>query len=179
MLLISTALLMLFFMICKLCGLSYFKNDYPSHDASPVVQQLILITLSILEYWLVAMILTPTKWWICLLVAVGYNCLFFIPMPQVIVTILSYAYMVFVGFVLSRFQYKRITYGIILAIVLTIYQLIMMLGRYTIDLTAKFNYLAMVASLADYKLFVFNIFLLIKIRRKQQNERKSEQISAA
>lgn len=179
MLLLSTVFLMLFFMICRFCGVLYFKNEYPSHNFSPILQQIILIVLSVLEYWLVTMILSPAKWWICLLTAVGYNCLFFIPMPAICVTILSYVYMIFVGFFLTKFDYKRITYGIILAIAVTLYQLIMMVGRYTIDLNAKFNYLAMIASVIDYKLFILNIYLVIKIRRKQNDERRIEQETVA
>lgn len=178
MLLIATAFLMLFFMICRLCGLLYFANNYPEHHFSPVAQSIVLIVLSIIEYWLVAMILSPAKWWICLLVAVGYNCLFFIPMPSIAVTILSYVYALFVGFFLTKFDYKRVTYGLILSVAVTIYQVIMMVGRYTIDLEAKFNYGAMLASIIDYKLFILNIFLVIKIRRKQ-NERRAEQKTLA
>lgn len=75
MLLTATAFLMLFFMICRLCGLLYFTNNYPEHDCSLILQQLILFILSFIEYWLFAMILSTAKWWICLIVALGYNCL--------------------------------------------------------------------------------------------------------
>lgn len=172
MLLTATAFLMLFFMICRLCGLLYFTNNYPEHDCSLILQQLILFILSFIEYWLFAMILSTAKWWICLIVALGYNCLFFIPMPSIMPIILDYVYAMFVGFFLNKFDYKRITYGILFSIAITAYQFIMILGRYTIDLNLRFNYVAMIFSVLDYKLFIVNIYLIIKIRRKQNYERK-------
>lgn len=168
-LVLTIAFLMLFFMICRFCGLTYFTNDYEEHECNYILKQIILFVLSFVEYWLFAMILSTRKWWVCMLVALVYNCIFFIPMPSIIPVILDYVYAVFVGFILNKFDYKRITYGILLSISITIYQFIMMIGRYSIDLAARFNYFAMIVSVLDYKLMILCIYLIVKIRRKQRN----------
>lgn len=46
-----------------------------------------------------------------------------------------------------------------------------MSARYQIDLVEKFNYIAMIESVIDYKLFIVSIYLLIKFRRLRMEKK--------
>lgn len=76
--------------------------------------------------------------------------------------ILDTVYIVLLPFILSKFKYRYVTYGLIVYILISIYQLIMMQARYTINIEEKFNYIAMIASTLDYKLFIVSMYLFIK-----------------
>lgn len=172
LLLISTVILMIFFMICRFCGLSYFTNKYEEQSAETWMKELILFISSLFDYILIAMCLSRAKWYWCTLTGLLFNCLFFIPMPTWLPIVLDFGYMLFVGFILSRFDYKRVGYGLLLAVIVTLYQFVMMIGRYSIDLTARFNYMAMLVSVLDFKLFLVNIYLLVYLKRRKEDGRK-------
>lgn len=179
LLLLSTIALMIFFMICRFCGLSYFTNDYREQPTEAWVKQFIPFISSLFDYTIIAMCLSKKRWYWCLLCGLLFNCLFWIPMPTWMPIILDFVYMLFIGFFLSKFEYKRVGYGLLLAIAVTLYQFIMMIGRYSIDLNARFNYMAMLVSVLDFKLFLINIYLLIYLKRRKENGRKQESQSSA
>lgn len=152
-------------MIFRFCGIGYFANTYKEHTLIPWVQELVLFALKWVEMIFILLILTRVKLYIALIISFLYIQAYWFINSTAISFLLDVVYMIFVPFIVSKFQYKRITYGIILVIVLSIYQFIMMIARYNINLAEKFNYIAGIASVFDYKIFVMSIYLLIKCWR--------------
>lgn len=93
LLLTSTVILMIFFMICRFCGLSYFTNKYEEQSAETWMKELILFISSLFDYILIAMCLSRAKWYWCTLTGLLFNCLFFIPMPTWLPIVLDFGYM--------------------------------------------------------------------------------------
>ena len=149
-------------MIFRFCGIGYFANTYKEHTLIPWVQELVLFALKWVEMIFILLILTRVKLYIALIVSFLYIQAYWFIDSTAISFLLDIVYMIFVPFIVSKFQYKRIPYGIMLVIVLSIYQFIMMIARYDINLSEKFNYIAMIESVFDYKIFVISIYLLVK-----------------
>lgn len=168
----SCIILMVVLAVFRFCGIGYFANTYSEHKLVPWVQEMILFVMKWVELAFILAILTRIKLPLCFIVAFIYNNIYWFIDNAVLSFIIDIIYYVIIPFILSKFQYKRITYGIILAMVLSAYQFIMMTARYSINLTEKFNYVAMLESVFDYKIFILSIYLLIynwRLRMKKIN----------
>ena len=161
----SCLILMTVLAVFRFCGIGYFANEYEEQEVIPWVQELILFALKWIEGFFILMILSRKKWYILAAISLIYSIALIFVTNSNLTFILDIIYMVVLPFFLNNFDYKYITYGILLVIILSIYQFIMMTARYTIDLSEKFNYIAGIASVFDYKIFVISIYLLIYNRR--------------
>lgn len=161
----SCIVLMTVLAVFRFCGIGYFANDYEEQEVVPWVQELILFALKWIEGFFILMILSRKKWYILAAISLIYSIALIFVTNSNLTFILDVIYMVVLPFFLNKFDYKYITYGLLLVIILSIYQFIMMTARYTIDLSEKFNYIAMIESVFDYKIFVISIYLLVYNRR--------------
>lgn len=159
----SCIILMVVLAVFRFCGIGYFANTYSGHKLVPWVQVAIQFVLKWVDLLFVLLILSKAKFYIVALISLSWNCIYFIAMPESIVMILDIVYMTVLPFILSKFNYKYITYGIMLVILISIYQFIMLQARYTIDLSLKFNYMALIVSVFDYKIFLLSLYLITKI----------------
>lgn len=157
--------LMVVFAIFRFCGIGYFANDYPEHELNFVAQEIIMFALKWFELFFVIMCLAKIKWWKLLILSFIWANVYWFVSNQITTFILDIIYAVFIPFVLNKFQAKYITYGILLTILICAYQFLMLFARYTIDLSAKFNYVALIASVLDYKLFIVALYIFIYYRR--------------
>lgn len=158
----SCIILMVVLAVFRFCGIGYFANTYSEHKLVPWVQVAIQVILKWIDAFLILAILTTIKTRFIIIISLLWNCLYFVTMPESVVMLLDIFYMVALPFILSKFDYKYITYGIMLVIGISLYQSLMMQARYTIDLTEKFNYVAMIASVFDYKVFLSSVLLMTK-----------------
>ena len=159
----SCLVLMTVLAVFRFCGIGYFANEYKEHEVISWVQVAIQFGLKWIDAFLILAILTTIKTRFIIIISLLWNCLYFVTMPESVVMILDIVYATALPFVLNKFKYKYITYGILLFVLISIYQFAMMQARYTIDLTEKFNYMAMIASVFDYKIFLLSIYLITKI----------------
>lgn len=159
----SCLILMTVLAVFRFCGIGYFANEYEEQELIPWVQVAIQVVLKWIDAFLILAILSTIKTRFIIIISLLWNCLYFITIPESVVMILDIIYMTALPFMLSKFKYKYITYGIILAILISVYQFIMLQARYTIDINAKFNYIAGIASTFDYKIFLLSIYLITKI----------------
>lgn len=157
---VSCIVVMLVLAIFRFCGIGYFANEYPEHKFIPWVQDTIMFVLKWIEFLFVLATLTKLKIvWVAIISFCYSNIYWFVDI-YAISMLLDVFYFVFVPFFVSKFDYKRISYGIIVGIAVLAYQIITMLARYRIDLTLKFNYIAGIAVVFDYKIFILSIYLL-------------------
>lgn len=156
----SCIILMAVLAVFRFCGIGYFANDYPEQTPIPWVQDSILFAMKLVEGFFILLILTRIKWYVALVVSLIYSLSLIFITDTTLVYALDTIFAIVIPFIISKFEYKRITYGIILMCLMTGYQLVMLFARYEIDITAKFNYLAIIASVFDYKIFVLSIYLL-------------------
>ena len=174
--LISMTVLMISFMICRFFGIGYFANVYKEHPVNIFISESILFILKFIEFLIIILTVSRIKFLKGLLISFIYTNLYWFINNQAIVFIFDLAYYLFIPFIFNKFDYKLVTKGLILAIVYFIYQLILLFARYSIDLTLKFNYFAMVASVIDYKAYITVIYLIIKLRRcKMEHNFESEE----
>lgn len=159
----SCLILMTVLAVFRFYGIGYFANEYEEQEVIPWVQVAIQFVLKWVDLLFVLLILSKAKFYIVAIISLAWNCIYFITMPESVVMILDIVYATALPFVLNKFKYKYITYGILLFVLISIYQFAMMQARYTIDLTEKFNYMAMIASVFDYKIFLLSIYLITKI----------------
>lgn len=165
LLFLSCVVAMVVLAVFRFCGIGYFANTYEEHTLIPWLQDLILFLLKWLEGFFILKILCTQRTIILFITSFAYTFLYFFPISDTTVFLIDVIFMTAVPFIISRFDYKRITYGLLLIIILSIYQFIMMQARYSIDLDEKFNYIAGIASVFDYKIFIISIYLLIYNRR--------------
>ena len=157
----SCIILMVVLAVFRFCGIGYFANQYEEQEFVPWVQETILFAMKWVEGFFILMILTRSKWYVSLSIAFLYAISLIFISNTTIVYILDIIFATLTPFILSKFQYKRIAYGVILILLMTMYQLLMLFARYEIDINAKFNYIAIIASVFDYKIFIISIYLLI------------------
>lgn len=170
----SCLIMMTVLAVFRFCGIGYFANEYEEQEVIPWVQVAIQFVLKWIDAFLILAILTTIKTRFIIIISLLWNCLYFVTMPESVVMILDIVYATALPFVLSKFKYKYITYGILLFVLISIYQFAMMQARYTIDLTEKFNYMAMIASVFDYKIFLLSIYLISKILRRKYEHMMKE-----
>lgn len=161
----SCLILMTVLAVFRFCGIGYFANEYEEQELVPWVQELILFALKWIEMIFILATLSRLKMRFILLISFAYINIYWFIDDSTISFIADVIYMSILPFIVTKFDYKRITYGIILIILLSAYQFIMMTARYTIDLSEKFNYIAMIESVFDYKIFIISIYLLVYNRR--------------
>ena len=157
--------LMVVFAIFRFCGIGYFANDYPEHELNKTAQNLIMLALKWFELFFIIMCLSKAKWWKLLILSFVWANIYWFISNSIVTFIVDVIYYTVVPFVLNKFSPKYITYGILLMLVVFAYQLLMMIGRYSINLSEKFNYIAMMASVIDYKLFIVALYIFIYYRR--------------
>lgn len=170
----SCLVLMTVLDVFRFCGIGYFANEYEEQELVTWVQVAIQFVLKWVDLLFVLLILNKAKFYIVAIISLAWNCIYFITMSESVVMILDIIYMTALPFVLSKFDYKYITCGIMLVIGISLYQFVMMQARYTIDLTEKFNYMAMIASVFDYKIFLLSIYLISKILRRKYEHMMKE-----
>lgn len=151
--------------IFRFCGIGYFANEYKEHTLVPWVQDIILFSLKWVELIFILGTVTKIKMRYAVIISFVYTNIYWFISSDTVSFIVDVIYYMFVPFIVSKFDYKRITYGLILALIVIAYQFLMMLARYNIDLSAKFNYIAMIESIFDYKIFILSCYLFIKCRR--------------
>lgn len=159
-------ILMMFFALCRLCGWGYFANNYIKQEYNRFWADCTLFILKAFEAVLILLILTKSKWWICVIISFLYASIFIINIPENYVFILDIIFTVSIPLILNKRKQESFGYSILLIIFMSIYQIIMMLGRYTINLQEKFNYTAQIASIIDYKIFLIVLCLFIKLKRR-------------
>lgn len=162
---VSCVIVMLVLAVFRFCGIGYFANEYSEHEFIPWVQEAILFTLKWIEMIFILATLSRLKMRFILLISFAYINIYWFINDSTISFILDLIYTIILPFFINKFDYKRITYGILLFLLIVAYQFIMMTARYTIDLSEKFNYIAMIESVFDYKIFVISIYLLVYNRR--------------
>ena len=157
----SCIILMTVLSAFRFCGIGYFANEYREHNFVPWVQEAILFALKWFELIFVLATITRLKpiWFIS--ISFCYTNLYWFAETNTVSILLDSIYFIFLPFFCSKFEYKRIGYGILLIILVLAYQMLTMIGRYSIDLTLKFNYVAGIASVFDYKTFIVSIYLLV------------------
>lgn len=160
---ISTLILMMFFMICRFCGLSYFANNYTPQPINNSIQAIINYFLKALEAFAIIAILTDLKWYKAAFVGFTVTCIYFVPINNVWSFIFDLLITLFVPFILNKFRAETIPFSFILIVLMLLYQALVLQARYTIDLSLKFNYIAGIVSVLDYKLFVFNIYFIRRL----------------
>ena len=168
----SCIILMVVLAVFRFCGIGYFANTYSEHKLVPWVQVAIQFVLKWVDLLFVLLVLSKAKFYVVALISLAWNCIYFIAMPESIVMVLDILYATILPFVLDRFDYKRITYGLLLFVLISIYQFIMLQARYTIDLNAKFNYIAGIVSTFDYKIFLLSIYLITKYLWRKYEDMK-------
>lgn len=161
----SCLILMTVLAVFRFCGIGYFANEYEEHELVPWVQELILFALKWIEMIFILATLSRLKMRFILLISFAYINIYWFINDSTISFILDLIYTIILPFFINKFDYKSITYGILLFLLIIAYQFIMMTARYTIDLSEKFNYIAMIESVFDYKIFVISIYLLVYNRR--------------
>lgn len=161
----SCVVIMAVLAVFRFCGIGYFANEYKEHAVIPWVQEVILFALKWIELIFILGALSRIKMRYVIIISFIYANIYWFVTSEIISFILDILYYTAIPFFVSKFEYKRITYGIILAVVVTAYQFLMMTARYSINLSEKFNYVAMIESFFDYKIFIISIYLLIKYRR--------------
>lgn len=159
---VSCFVLMIVLAIFRFCGIGYFANDYEIHEQIPAIQELILFVFKWFEGYFILAMLSRMKWWNAISVSFIWSNIYWFVDSAWVCMILDTVYIVLLPFILSKFKYRYVTYGLIVYILISIYQLIMMQARYTINIEEKFNYIAMIASTLDYKLFIVSMYLFIK-----------------
>lgn len=162
---VSCVIVMLVLAVFRFCGIGYFANEYSEHKFIPWVQEAILFTLKWIEGFFILMILSRKKWYILATISLIYSIALIFVTNSSITFVLDIIYTMILPFFINKFDYKSIAYGILLFLLIIAYQFIMMTARYTIDLSEKFNYIAMIESVFDYKIFVISIYLLVYNRR--------------
>lgn len=167
---ISTLTLMLFCLVCRFCGISYFANNYVEHSLNPILQDFINFALKSIEIITIISILSVRKWYVNVLIGFTFSCIYWIPMNSSTVFILDLAVTFLIPFILNKFNPETITYSIILFIFIILYQFLVMQARYTIDLESKFNYIAGIVSVLDYKLFIINLYFIRRFLTMKMNE---------
>lgn len=166
----SCIILMVVLAVFRFCGIGYFANTYSEHKLVPWVQVAIQFVLKWVDLLFVLLILSKAKFYIVAIISLAWNCIYFITMPESVVMILDILYIIALPFMLSKFKYKYIAYSILFIVLISIYQFIMLQARYTIDLGLKFNYMALIVSVFDYKIFLLSIYLITKfLWRKYEN----------
>ena len=161
----SCLILMTVLAVFRFCGIGYFANEYEEQELIPWVQELILFALKWVEMIFILATLSRLKMRFILLISFAYINIYWFINDSTISFILDLIYTIILPFFINKFDYKSITYGILLFFLIIAYQFIMMTARYTIDLSEKFNYIAMIESVFDYKIFVISIYLLVYNRR--------------
>lgn len=167
---VSCIIVMLVLAIFRFCGIGYFANEYPEHKFIPWVQDTIMFALKWIEMIFILATLSRLKMRFILLISFAYINIYWFINDSTISFILDLIYTIILPFFINKFDYKSITYGILLFLLIIAYQFIMMTARYTIDLSEKFNYIAMIESVFDYKIFVISIYLLVYNRRIRMNK---------
>ena len=157
--------LMVVFAIFRFCGIGYFANNYKEHKLNPIVQEIILFAFKWFDLFFYIKCLSKLNWWKLLLISFAWANIYWFVMNSIITLIFDIIYCTVLPFVINKFDYRYITYGLLLTGIVLLYQVLMMFSRYTIDLTAKFNYIAMIASIADYKLFIVALYIFTYYRR--------------
>lgn len=160
LLFLSCIILMAVLAVFRFCGIGYFANDYPEQTPIPWVQDSILFAMKLVEGFFILLILTRIKWYVALVVSLIYSFALIFITDTTLVYALDTVYMTIIPFVIMKFDYKRITYGIILVLLMLAYQFLMLFARYEIDVESKFNYIAGIAAVFDYKIFILSIYLL-------------------
>lgn len=161
----SCLILMTVLAVFRFCGIGYFANEYEEHELVPWVQELILFALKWIEMIFILATLSRLKMRFILLISFAYINIYWFINDSTISFILDLIYTIILPFFINKFDYKSVTHGILLFLLIIAYQFIMMTARYTIDLSEKFNYIAMIESVFDYKIFVISIYLLVYNRR--------------
>lgn len=161
----SCIILMVVLAVFRFCGIGYFANEYKEHELVPWVQELILFALKWIEGFFILMILSRRKWYILATISLIYSIALIFVTNSSITFVLDIIYTMILPFFINKFDYKSVTHGILLFLLIIAYQFIMMTARYTINLSEKFNYIAMIESVFDYKIFIISIYLLIYNRR--------------
>ena len=133
----SCLVLMTVLAVFRFCGIGYFANEYEEQEVIPWVQVAIQFVLKWIDLFFVLLILSKAKFYIVAIISLAWNCIYFITMPESVVMILDIVYATALPFVLNKFKYKYITYGIMLFVLISIYQFAMMQARYTIDLVVE------------------------------------------
>lgn len=168
----SCIILMVVLSVFRFCGIGYFANTYSEHKLVPWVQVAIQFVLKWVDGFLILAILCKQKLYKVATISLLWNFIYFITMPKSVVITLDILYATVLPFILSKFDYKRIIYGILLFVLISLYQFIMLQARYTIDLNAKFNYIAGIASTFDYKVFLLSIYLITKFLWRKYEDMK-------
>lgn len=157
----SCITIMLLLAIFRFCGIGYFANNYKEHTFIPWVQDLILFALKWIELIFILATLAKIKFRYAIIIAFIYANIYWFINNAIISFVIDVIYYMFIPFLINKFDYKRITYGIFLMAIITAYQFLMMSARYSINLSEKFNYIAMIESVFDYKIFIISIYFLI------------------
>lgn len=171
LLFLSCVVIMTVLAIFRFCGIGYFANEYEEHALVPWLQELILFALKWWELAFILAILAKVKLRTAVLISLLYSNVYWLAFNNTMSFAFDVIYYLFVPFFVSKFEYKRIGYGVFLIAIVLLYQVLMMLARYEIDLNAKFNYIAMIESVFDYKIFIMSIYFLVLTRRlKNEND---------
>lgn len=168
----SMIALMVFFALCRLCGWGYFANNYPEHEFSLFWSEVILFILKAFEAIIILLTLTKCKWWICTIIGIAYASIL---IPDIFINYVFWidiAYILIVPCLLSKKKQESFGYNILFLIFLILYQLLMMYSRYTVNLQEKFNYIAQIASVIDYKIFLVVLYLYVKLKRSIMDKTK-------
>lgn len=168
----SMIILMAFFAVCRLCGWGYFANNYTEHEYNYFWSEFILFILKAFEAVIILLTLTKCKWWICAIIGIAYASILIPNIFANYVFWIDCAYILVIPCILNKRKQESFGYNILFLIFILLYQLLMMYSRYSINLSEKFNYLAQVASIIDYKIFLVVLFLFIKLKRSNMDKAK-------
>lgn len=168
----SMIALMIFFALCRLCGWGYFANNYIEHEFSLFWSEFILFILKAFEAIIILLTLTKCKWWICGIIGIVWTFIYLLPIPTWSNTIIDIVYIVCMPLFFNKKKQESIGNSILFVAFLSIYQILLMIGRYSIDINAKFNYLAGIANIIDYKLFILVLYLFVNQKRRTMSKIK-------
>lgn len=157
------------FAVFRFCGLAWFTQEPVPTICNERIYYIVSSALHIFEGYVILRILTRTKWYNCLLIAVLYDALFyFIPMSANIQFACDVLYMTSIPFIFNNNKEKSILSSCLLILGLSAYQLAMSFSRYSMSLAGKYDVSYALLSLIDYRCFLIILLLISKKLKRRE-----------
>lgn len=161
LLLHSFIIAMLIFAALRVCGVTYFVQQYADISFSAAKTRIIMFLYFVVEGTLILKILTSFSTKQCIAWAVGYKLLQYCIAPGLVVVgvLLDCVYIVGLPLLHNQDKQKSLFKSAIFVVLVSLYQGIMMFGRYGQSIGGKQDAVWQILSTVDYKFFLATIYL--------------------
>lgn len=165
MIMYSFFIAMIFFTLCRLCGWLWFNIEYKSIEIDKWLYVLINLIFKCFEGSIILIILTTLKVKYSILIGIIAS----IPIAFINIQWLSFLldiiFMFSLPFVFNKDKEKSILKTAKFIIIISLYQVLMAIGRYDMNFYGKWDLGYAILSIIDYRCFLLSL-MFYKIKRR-------------